>query len=54
MSTPETHTNTLAWAVAGVVVFGWGVNFVLAKHALRGHRATLIARPTAGLGVGKG
>ncbi len=27
-------TNRLAWLVACAVVLGWGVNFVLAKHAL--------------------
>lgn len=31
-STPR--TNQLAWLVACAVVLGWGVNFVLAKHAL--------------------
>lgn len=28
------RTNQLAWLVACAVVFGWGINFVLAKHAL--------------------
>ncbi len=31
---PDTHRNRLAWLVACVVVLGWGINFVLAKHAL--------------------
>ncbi len=30
----QTHTKQLAWLVACAVVFGWGLNFVLAKHAL--------------------
>lgn len=28
------HQHRLAWLVASVVVLGWGINFVLAKHAL--------------------
>lgn len=28
------RTNQLAWLVACAVVLGWGINFVLAKHAL--------------------
>ncbi|MFT7601190.1 MAG: drug/metabolite transporter (DMT)-like permease [Acidimicrobiales bacterium] len=32
---PETSsTNRRTWAIAAVVVFGWGINFVFAKHAL--------------------
>ena len=33
-SQTKPETKRLAWLAACVVVFGWGVNFVLAKHAL--------------------
>ena len=40
-STPElepptqaTSSARRAWIIAAVVVFGWGINFVFAKHAL--------------------
>ncbi|MGH1489600.1 MAG: DMT family transporter [Acidimicrobiales bacterium] len=31
---PNPRTTKLAWLVACAVVLGWGINFVLAKHAL--------------------
>ncbi|MGI9622296.1 MAG: DMT family transporter [Acidimicrobiales bacterium] len=35
MDTDERQrSNRIAWLVASVVVLGWGINFVLAKHAL--------------------